>query len=276
MAEEPSDPGLRHELAGFCMNLGCALFDLDRMKEAEQTHRRCQEHLRRLADDFPSTPQYRFYLGSACINLGHLYKRGGRLPEAEAAYRERLAIHQKLAADFPQVAGYLAHFAGGHYDLAKLCRLDNKIQQARTWAEAAIVHGRRAALMAPTVLVYRISLRDYHEFHADTLLALGDHAVAATSAAQLPRLLPDDPKQAVVAAGLLARAAVVAEKDDKLPGSRRNAAARDYAAGAVSSMKDAIRRGFRDVDLLRTDASLSALQTLPGVRELLTALADHK
>jgi tetratricopeptide (TPR) repeat protein len=272
LAESPEDPNLRFYLAGFSMNLANAFSDLGQARQTQEAYRRCERHLRKLVADFPSTPQYRFYLAGVCGNLGHALKKEGRFAEAEQAYRERLALHQKLAAAFPQVAGYRSQVAVGHYDLAKLCRLTKQLTEARTWGEDALRHGRRAVEMAPTIVLYQILLRDYHQFHAETLLELAEHAAAALSAAELPRLHPGVPLEYVTAAGLFAHAAAVAEKDRRLADSARGDAAKAYAGQALAFLAEAIRTGYRDGEHLRTAADLAPLRALPGFGERLAEL----
>jgi tetratricopeptide (TPR) repeat protein len=276
VAENPADPGLRYELAGWSMNLGIKFADLGKVRQAEDVYHRCQEHFRKLVADFPSTPQYQFYLGSLCTNLGHLLKREGRLPEAEQAYRERLALHEKLAAAFPEVAGYHYHFALGQYDLAKLCRVSQRLAEARAWVAGAVLHGARAPKMAPKILLYRVMHGEYHRYQADTLLDLGEHAAAVQSAVELTRILADQPIQYVTAAGFFARAAGLAEKDGQLPEGERTTVAKAYAGQALALVMEAVQKGYRDWKGLRTDANLAALRALPGFQERLAELEKTK
>ena len=80
--------------------------------------------------------------------------------------------------------------------------------------------------------------------------AQGDHAALASAAEELPRLAPEDPDQYTMAAWNLAEAADLASNDSKLSPSQQKERSRAYARRAVELLREAVRRGFDNAEIL--------------------------
>jgi tetratricopeptide (TPR) repeat protein len=276
-AKDPADSDIRYELAGFSMNLGAAYFDLGRLPQAEEITRRCQKQFRKLAADFPSTPQYQFYLAGVTMNLGNALKPS-RPQEAEQAYKESIDLYARLAASYPQVTDYLLNQGGSHFYLARFYRHYKRPEEARSAAEQAVPFVRQALERTPTPnqAFTRNLLRNITVFLTETHLELSDHAAAARTAADLPPLYPDNGDEYYQAAGFQARASAVAAKDQKLAADGRAAAAKSCADRAMTLLAEAVRKGFRDGERLRTDPNLAPLRSHEGFDPLLRELQKLK
>src|SRR5262249_40043990 len=89
---------------------------------------------------------------------------------------------------------------------------------------------------------YTRAPRDQHEYLADALLRLGEHAEAARIARALPNILQES-KDSYTAATLLARCARVAERDTKLVPADRQARVVEYGRQSLRLLEQALDRG---------------------------------
>src|SRR5262249_21221306 len=103
--------------------------------------------------------------------------------------------------------------------------------------------------------------------------ALGDHAAAADAAEQLVRADLEPRPDLYAAAGFLARAVPLAEKDDRLPPAERRRCAQVYADRAVELLRQALAKGYRDLNQLKSDDALNPLRRRPDFQELLAGVA---
>jgi tetratricopeptide (TPR) repeat protein len=115
VADFPGVPEYLQQLARAHTNLGCSLYDIDELEEAEVHHRESVGILEELYADFPEVPKdlstvayCRHWLGAALLERN-------QLPEAELHLREAREIQERLLAEEPNSAerrGRLAHIKG--------------------------------------------------------------------------------------------------------------------------------------------------------------------
>jgi hypothetical protein len=111
-------------------------------------------------------------------------------------------------------------------------------------------------------------LRNHHVTRAELALRQKDHAEAARSAAELPRLFPDRGPDYVRAAEIITRA---------LPLAATEEAGRELTDQAVNFLREAPRRPYPDPALLRRHAdavakgAFAALKRHPDYDEVLRA-----
>ncbi len=98
------------------------------------------------------------------------------------------------------------------------------------------------------------------------------HAEAAQAAAELPRLFPDGWEDYHRAGWFLATCAALAEKDAKLAPAQRTALAHRYADEAVVLLRQAIQKGYKDGDHLKTNQAYATLRQREDFKQLLTEL----
>jgi serine/threonine protein kinase/Tfp pilus assembly protein PilF len=127
----------------------------------------------------------------------------------------------------------------------------------------------------PANETYRQDLRRDYGNLAETLLQLADHAEAAREATKLTLDSPAGWHWHRRAAGVLARCASLAAKDDGLAEPLRKKLAQAYADRAMEQLREATRKGFNDGNQLNSDASLKELRRRADFKQLLAELAKN-
>jgi hypothetical protein len=120
----------------------------------------------------------------------------------------------------------------------------------------------------------RDALRDTYWQLADTRLRLGAHRKAAEAAGVLP-LSPDQWRECYQAARLLTRCVALAGTDAQLSAGQRREAVQEYAGRAVERLREAVRRGYKDLAFLRKDPGLDVLRSRADFQKLLAELAER-
>src|SRR5262249_28227321 len=103
----------------------------------------------------------------------------------------------------------------------------------------------------------------------ETLLALHDHAAAAKQAETLPRLNAGKAHATYDAACFLAHCMRLADKDPKLPEAKRKELTQAYGDRALALLRQAVRKGFKDLEHLKKDTDLDPLRGRNDFRKLL-------
>ena len=158
VADFPTVPEYRADLARSYLNLGNLLRDLGKRAEAGDEYRKGMAIQQKLAADFPTVPKHRADLAASRTNLGSLLKGLGKPAEAEDEYRKGMAIQQKLAADFPTVPEYRASLAASHNNLGALLDDLGKGAEAGDEYRKGLAIRLKLATDFPTVPEYRVSL----------------------------------------------------------------------------------------------------------------------
>jgi eukaryotic-like serine/threonine-protein kinase len=199
VAADPAERAYEQKVVASYLNLGTLLWESSRPPEAESAFRQSLTLIEGLARDFPSVPNYRRDLGGIQANLGNLLCATGREPEGEATLGKALEVHEKLVADFPGVPGYQSALGATLHNLAtRLKSSPDKLGQARTLFERAIVHQQAALDLNPRNLTYNSFLINHRDNLALTLQALGQNAEAERvyrrNLAHQARLIAEFPK----------------------------------------------------------------------------------
>jgi tetratricopeptide (TPR) repeat protein len=268
----PAVPAHRQELARSHNNLALLFADTGRGPEAEAEYRQALTLYQRLADEFPAVPGHRYEMAKTHNNLGSLLRAAGRAREAGQEYREAVALQQRLAHDAPAVPNYQNDLAGSLINLALLAQNRQDWTEARRLLAEALPHHQAALKANPRHPVYRDYFRGYCQQLGDTLLHLGDHAGAAAAADRLAELAVEPANDLYQAAGFLARAVPLAAKDNKLPEAKRKELAKAYADRAMTALRQAVEKGFKDFAHLKKDADLDPLRERDDFRRLLADL----
>jgi hypothetical protein len=98
---------------------------------------------------------------------------------------------------------------------------------------------------------------------------MGAHDDATKTIGDLVALPPGSGPDRVRAAAFLARCVPLAAADAKLPDVRRAERANAYADRAVELLREAIKRGHRDFESLKTDHDFDVLRSRTDFRGLL-------
>jgi tetratricopeptide (TPR) repeat protein len=268
----PAVPKYRKELALSHYHLGVLLSDIGRPQEAEAPYRDAFAIQKALASDFPAGAEYRQDLAQSHNRLGILLAGTGRLQEAEAAYRDAVDLCKRLATDSPGVPEYQGNLANAMDSLAEMLRRRKDYPVARQLLEQAWSHLLGALAANPRDLAYWAAYSQNRQLLAATLLDLREHGSAAKAAADLARGPFHAAENTYNAASVLSRCVALAEQDTKLSEARRKEQAKAYADQALAVLRQAIARGYNDIDHLKKDQDLDPLRQREDFKKLRTEL----
>ncbi len=300
-ADFASVPQYRLEVATNYNDLGILLRHSGRQPLAEQAYRRGLDVLEKLATEFPDVPKYRPEMARTHRNLGTLLESVEQREPAEQSYRRSLDVLEKLVAEFPTMIQYRRELAGTYSNLGNLLR-------SREDGEASLAcYAKAIALLEPLVkrdarlVTERRFLRNTHLGRAMMLADLARHTDAVKDwdrALELNAVPRDEPGIRTSRAQSLARAGehfkAVAEAnalaaDKEVPGDAlfdlacicalASAAVKDdakladqYAARAALLLRQAIAKGYKDIEHLKKDDDLKALREREDFQKLVKEL----
>jgi tetratricopeptide (TPR) repeat protein len=238
----PDEPDYTRELASSLNSLGRARMRAD-SADAERTLRRALKLWETLVEKYPGVPDYRKHLAVCCSNLSLLLERNPRrVAEAHDFTMRAFGLFEKLADDHPGVPQYQSDLAGVLHNVAFVLRAQGRLPEARAHMERAIKK-QQAALDAVggRHTRYRKQLWTHYWGLAEVLIALEDHAGASRAVENMPRI--DGGWEACYrAVPLLARCAVLAGKDDKLPPAERQRLYRSHVGHLKELLAEALKR----------------------------------
>jgi serine/threonine protein kinase/Flp pilus assembly protein TadD len=258
------------------LNLAVFLARHGRRPEAEPAFRDDLDFWTRRTDESPTTPRFRARQALSCYNLSNLLIEEGQFLEAEKLLRRSLDLRKKLADDFPSVPGHHTSLGDTLHKLALLLRDRGDIAAAAPLWEQAIDQYRAALKVNPDAVELRRSLFLNCWNLADARLRLGEHPSAARLAGELPSFFLDSWEDGYHATRLLARCAGLAEKDAGLAEEQRRPLAHEYAKQAVQMLREAIRRGYKDVRFIQDDRILDVLRDREDFQQLLAELEKKR
>ena len=178
VADFPSVPTYRADLASSHINLGVVLAHLEQRKEAAAAYRAAMNLLTPLAAEFPSVLDYKKQLAASHNNLGAVLSDLGQQKEAEVAYRAALQLQEQLAADFPTVPEYPKELADTFNNLGVLLDDRGMVEDALKAYRTAQKLRERLVADYPTVPEYRLALATNHNNLGGLLAKLGQFADA--------------------------------------------------------------------------------------------------
>jgi serine/threonine protein kinase len=275
-ADFPNRPAFRQELANGHSNVGVLLRDKGLLEDAKAAHTEALAIQKQLAVEFPNRPEFRQELADGHNNLGDLLSEIGRVKEAEAAYAEALNIRKRLAAEFPKVPGYHNGAAAILFSLGKVARLRRDFAAARKLLDEAIPYHRAALRAKPRDpeyrLLYRYSLVELTQSYA----GLGDRPAALDAVRKIRNLGWDPAADAYGAAWTLAWCVPIVEKDDNLDAPKQQAEMQFYADQATAMLRDAVAKGYKDVEHLKKNKDLDVLREREDFKKLVAELEAAK
>jgi tetratricopeptide (TPR) repeat protein len=162
VAEFPSRPQFRRELAASHNNRGNLLHDTGRLPEAEKDFDQALGIRKQLVDDFPSRPEFRRELGSSHHNRGILLYTTGRLQAAEQDFDQALGIRKQLVADFPSRPELRQELANSHNSHAALLRDTGRPHEAEKDYDQALRIQQQLVADFPSRPEFRQQLANGH------------------------------------------------------------------------------------------------------------------
>jgi serine/threonine-protein kinase len=275
-ADFPTHPDFRNELAASHNNIGLLLHATGRLADAETAYRDALALRKKLAADFPTRPDYRWDLAASHNNLGLLLHATGRLADAETAYRDALALQMQLTADFPNQPDLRNALAATFVNLALLGHQRGDFRAAKAYLEEAQPHHQAALKANPRHPTYRQFYRNNLITLVSAHAGLLDQASAVQAAERLRDLGWDPPGNAYDAACALARCVPIVEKAEKLDSAKRQAAIDFYCDQAMTMLRAAVAKGYKDIEHLKKDDDLKALRERADYQKLVKELEEKK
>jgi tetratricopeptide (TPR) repeat protein len=276
-------------------HLGQLLAELGRRAEAETHFRRNLADLERLAANVPAFPRFRCYVARERTGLGGLLMELGRWDEAEDQCRKALALQEELATTYAGIPLYLVERAETYATLGHLLRDRGKPQEALDWYAKAIAVLEPVLAKEKRFVPAREALCNTYWGRARALDLLRRHAEAAQDW-ERALALEDGPNRPVLQHGraisqahlsgdhrrALAEAEALAQDGDTptLEGLARLCALasrlvedadqrEQYAARALTLLRQAVGKGYRDNFYLKEGADLAPLRQRADFRKLL-------
>jgi serine/threonine protein kinase len=272
VANYPDRPEFRLELASYLVNLGNLLRDEGLLKDADAVYGEALPIHKHLVAVFPSRPRFREELAAGHNNVGLLLRDKGLLKEAEGAQAEALAIQKQLAAESPAIGDYRNAVAGTLFNLANVAGRRRDFAAAGRFLDEALPHHQAALQGSP-------QRSDYRQYYRNSLLELtrtyagqGDRPAALAVATKGHDLGWDPAVDAYGAACMLAQCVPVVEKDDKLAAARRQAGIAFYADQAMAMLRDAVAKGYKNIDHMQTDKDLDPLRAREDFKTMVAEL----
>jgi serine/threonine-protein kinase len=229
--EYPSIPDYASELAATLDNLGL-LWTPRAPAKAEDAFQNALDLLEGLARRFPNRPDYRQRLAITQLNQGILLERTDPLM-AERSYRKAIDLQDHLVEQFPAIPEYHRDLGRTLFSLAFLRRRQGDLAGTHRLLVEAIKHQRRVLEENPRSDLGRAQLRDSLGLLAETLTQLRDPAAAALAAEELPKVIPDDPREYLRAAAYLTRCMTLTDEAPR---------AEEYARKACSLLREGVTR----------------------------------
>jgi eukaryotic-like serine/threonine-protein kinase len=284
-------------------NLGVIYQSSNRLDDAEKAARKALAIKQELADRFPSVPQFRLELARSWSNLGVVLHQTTRPKEAQEAYEKSIAIYERLVASSssPQ---YAIELAGTYVNLGRLIGDSGKLEESLPvltksieilepvvrqtpqlikareslcfahWMRATSLSGLKRFPQAVSDWDRAIELDDGHYAltlrikRASTLLNLKDHARAAVDAQAIAESTAATGQDLFQAAGVFAHCVRFAGKDSPEADS--------YGERAVTALRKAAAKGFRDAARLKSSKDLEPLRSREDFRKLIAELEASK
>jgi tetratricopeptide (TPR) repeat protein len=299
--EFPNVPQYRADLASCHNQRGSLLRELGKPPESEMSLRQALAILNKLASEHPAVPRYHRDLAICHNELGLLFRDLAKWPQAEEAFRRALSVREKLAADYPTVPSYRVELGGDRCNLGNLLRASKQPQRALEWYDKAIATLNEALRQAPSDEPARRFLRNAHWGRARAFDDLGRPADAVADWDKAVELSPAPERAEFRANRALSRAragqaepaareaeelahtadapalynaaCILALASAPSQAAALSSEARDkYARRAVELLRQAVARGWKDIEHMKRDEDLKSLRDRPDFKNLLAEL----
>jgi tetratricopeptide (TPR) repeat protein len=253
-------------------NLAMSMAENRGYTEAEKLYRLnlkiCEESLNRE----PASTEFQSKLALTCGNLGAALADLGNYSEAMVVWNRGVEIDEKLLSD--QLESPFRHYALADllFDMGQAALKNARLAEARPLLERSLPHSRTAIKLAPA----RQEMVSLHcnscAALAQTLLRLGLYNEAARVAVEPCWVSPDSTEERVRSASALAQCVSLAVQDPRLTPAQRLESARLYGDQAVSLLREAVAKNYRDAGFLERDTSFDSLRKRADFQKILHEL----
>jgi tetratricopeptide (TPR) repeat protein len=290
----------RAELARSHNNLGALYHVTSRLKEAEQAYQDGLAIWIDLAHKHPTVADYRANLAASHNSLGNLYQNISRLKEAEQAFQDALAIQKDRADKHPIMADYAIDVGSTQFNLGNLMLDGDRSEAALGWYGQAIATLEPVVAKQPRHPTAKQFLRNTHSGRARALTKLRRYADAFKDWERALDLADERSRnslrlgQAMTLAHVKEHAKATAEADALADAKEASAdtlydaacvyslsssavlgdakQAEQYAARAVALLRQAVAKGYKNVEHMKNDTDLDALRQREDFKKLIQEL----
>jgi tetratricopeptide (TPR) repeat protein len=173
VADFPSRPEFRNELAGSHSNRGIVLRATGRLKEAETDWSEALSIRKQLVADFPTRPEFRQELAGGYNNRAVLRRDRGRFQEAVEDCSQAVSIRMQLAAEFPDRPDFRRALAGSLMNRGIVRRDMGQLNEAEQDYGKALSIQRQLAAEFPARPDFCQELANGHNSRGNLLRATG-------------------------------------------------------------------------------------------------------
>jgi serine/threonine-protein kinase len=244
--------------------------------KAELSLQRAQKDLERLAHEFPAEPDYQSCLADAHNDLGIVYLNTKRRAKAGEEYQKAVLVQEKLWRKHPDLLDPAVRLASTYSNLGNVYRESNNFNQALGSYAKAFDTLERVLDVEPNhgmALGNRDSMR---LARAITFAMQGDYE---RSTRDVKAMRPEGRSSAGVLydlACIYGLCASASGKDPKLPSNERHSRANGYATQAVEFLRQAIAKGYKNFDAIKTDSDFDCLRGRDDFKQLIAGLSSKK
>jgi serine/threonine-protein kinase len=268
--EQPQIAAFRVELAQSCLDLGIASLHAKKGQDARLAY---EEGIRLLEELKPSPaamPAVCNRLALGHVNYGNLLAALKEVPAAETSWKRALELQEALVKVHPAVAEYQSRLAQSHTKFAGRLLKVGKFAPARDHATEALAHLRKAVELLPDDGGLRQGYYDAHLTLANADLALQDHAAAAKVLGSMPGT-PADLRNVLIA-GAYGRCMLAAQQDKALSDPQRKELVKQYGEQALTALRGAVAKGYREVQQLKEAPEFELLRSWPAFQQMVREL----
>jgi serine/threonine-protein kinase len=265
VAEYPGNPLYRNQLALAYNELGKIEASAGQLPGAVHSLEQAAAHFQRLKADDPATAVYRRRSGQIETDLARILSNAGQTDEALPHAEKALSVLETLAAEQPAVDSYQRAVAECHDVLGSVqARMGQRDEALRSLDRARATLERLTA-ENHNFVVYQEDLAENYLWTGAVHQDLGRSAEALRALSKALELLE---RMAPGSGNLYDLARTEARLSALLGGAER----RPQADRAMAVLRQAVAKGYRSPDALRTDPNLDSLRSRADFQQLLLEL----
>jgi serine/threonine-protein kinase len=269
---EPESASYRMMEARLRTNLGLLYIRTAQYAKAESSLQRAQQDLELLAHEFPAEPDYQNLLAIAHTDLGTMYLNTKRVAKAGEEYRKAVLLQEKLWRKHPDFLDVAARLGSTYAGLGDVDREGNNFNQAlRSYAKAFDTLDR--VLDVEPRFELALNMRD--SCRLERAIAFGMQGDYESATRDVEAMRPEGRSSArdlYNLACVYGLCAAASGKDPKLPSNERHSRANGYATQGVELLRQAIAKGYKNMDAIKTDSDLDCLRGRDDFKQLIAGL----
>jgi serine/threonine-protein kinase len=270
--DAPAVPAYQHVLAAGYHGLGYAHWGAGEAAEALRWYQQAHAVSERLARANPAAAAEQATLAGCCSELGDLQRTLGKPAEALPFLEQARNLYEQLLRADPENHLYRHYLGAALHNLGcALMQLDRR-PEAMTAFQRAIDHQRAVFARAP----HLPACRQFLGLHYSVLAMCYRDADRLPEAAALTRqrqeLWPDSPEQLYSVACEWARYVPLVGKGQAEPGAEGQVQRRRYADEAMAALRQAVAKGYKQVEHIKNNPDLVPLRPRPDFQALLAEI----